>query len=873
MDWGWHEPLKPDSPSSRTCKDLSLFFSVSSPCSCLVPCQRKRLRYSDLDFEKVMHTRKRHSELYHELNQKFHTLDRYRAPSTGSSKDVTNPEEQRPKAPAAPPKPWSTFKAMTLGSLPSAQRDRLELCRADWDSPCAGLDAADGDFQTEALSSATGTMRGLWALALAGLLSACRGKELLPEEGELCPQLWDEDLVGDKYENVTGFNLIKRFDLLKISSIKKIHSARGPAVLRLGTVPLVQPTQQVFPRGLPPTFTLVVTLLLKKNSTGEHWYLFQVTDRQGYPQLSLSVHGPEKSLEFQARAPGATFVSAVFGGKAVASLFDGRWHKVVVAVQSHAVSVHLDCSSISSKPLGPRRALLPEGNAFLGLDAVRGSPVRFDIQQAQIYCDAELARQEGCCEISARGCQTEAPKTRRQAELLQSSNLIEMVPQPEGRVFTRCFCLEEPLGTEPGRASGRTSLRDDPKEKGQKGEKGDGGLQGKPGRPGRDGRPGEICVVGPKGQKGDPGLVGPEGLAGEPGPPGKPGSPGIGIPGKPGDPGGPPGAKGEKGSPGPKGASGPPGPPGSSVTGPPGPEGQRGLPGSSGQPGEKGAQGEKGDPGECSCPSSPRQDPNYNGMPGFQGQPGFPGPPGPPGFPGKVGPAGPPGPVAEKGPAGLEGLDGKDGKPGLRGFKGKTGHPGLPGPKGDCGKPGPPGSTGRPGAEGDVVNYDEVKRFIRQELNKMFDERMAYYTSRLQFPVEMVAAPGRPGPPGKDGLPGRPGPPGSPGMPGQIGREGRQGVPGMRGEPGAKGEKGEKGVGLMGDSGPPGPPGPQGPPGYGKMGPPGPVGQQGIPGIPGPPGATGQPGKTGHCSPAECLGAVPMEQPLFQPKNVKGPFG
>ncbi|XP_027760519.1 adhesion G protein-coupled receptor B2 isoform X3 [Empidonax traillii] len=129
--------------------------------------ERKRLRYSDLDFEKVMHTRKRHSELYHELNQKFHTLDRYRAPSAGSSKrekrwsvssgggekstanDVASPEEQRPQAPTAPPKPWSTFKAMTLGALPSAQRDRLELCRADWESPCAGLDAADGDFQTE----------------------------------------------------------------------------------------------------------------------------------------------------------------------------------------------------------------------------------------------------------------------------------------------------------------------------------------------------------------------------------------------------------------------------------------------------------------------------------------------------------------------------------------------------------------------------------------------------------------------------------------------------------------------------------------------------------------------------------------------------
>lgn len=33
-----------------------------------------------------MHTRKRHSELYHELNQKFHTLDRYRAPAAGTIK-------------------------------------------------------------------------------------------------------------------------------------------------------------------------------------------------------------------------------------------------------------------------------------------------------------------------------------------------------------------------------------------------------------------------------------------------------------------------------------------------------------------------------------------------------------------------------------------------------------------------------------------------------------------------------------------------------------------------------------------------------------------------------------------------------------------
>ncbi|XP_019403334.1 PREDICTED: adhesion G protein-coupled receptor B2 isoform X1 [Crocodylus porosus] len=185
--------------------------------------ERKRLRYSDLDFEKVMHTRKRHSELYHELNQKFHTLDRYRAPATNASKrekrwsvssgggekstssplgtgspmpppcqsgslgshcspgclqdspqafpgsqeqgswgvllaaapsqrpvpwqEVTSPEEQQLQQQKQ--RSWSTFKAMTLSSLPSAQREKLELHCADWDRPHMSLDVSEGDFQTE----------------------------------------------------------------------------------------------------------------------------------------------------------------------------------------------------------------------------------------------------------------------------------------------------------------------------------------------------------------------------------------------------------------------------------------------------------------------------------------------------------------------------------------------------------------------------------------------------------------------------------------------------------------------------------------------------------------------------------------------------
>nr|XP_054600225.1 adhesion G protein-coupled receptor B2 isoform X4 [Nothobranchius furzeri] len=126
--------------------------------------ERKRVRYSELDFEKVMHTRKRHSELYHELNHssKFHTIDRYnRDPamstfkrekrwsisSTGGEKnslsDKSTPEDQSS---------WDSFKTMTpqLSIMPGEQNNRLELHNKNWDSSSANTpDSSEGDFQTE----------------------------------------------------------------------------------------------------------------------------------------------------------------------------------------------------------------------------------------------------------------------------------------------------------------------------------------------------------------------------------------------------------------------------------------------------------------------------------------------------------------------------------------------------------------------------------------------------------------------------------------------------------------------------------------------------------------------------------------------------
>ncbi|XP_072606515.1 adhesion G protein-coupled receptor B2 isoform X17 [Vulpes vulpes] len=92
----------------------------------------------------VMHTRKRHSELYHELNQKFHTFDRYRSQST--AKEKPSPGEHPGLSQQRRHQSWSTFKSMTLGSLPPKPRERLALHRAAAWEP---TEPPDGDFQTE----------------------------------------------------------------------------------------------------------------------------------------------------------------------------------------------------------------------------------------------------------------------------------------------------------------------------------------------------------------------------------------------------------------------------------------------------------------------------------------------------------------------------------------------------------------------------------------------------------------------------------------------------------------------------------------------------------------------------------------------------
>lgn len=55
---------------------------------------------------------------------------------------------------------------------------------------------------------------------------------------------------------------------------------------------------------------------------------------------------------------------------------DLRWHKLALSVQHGAASLHVDCSSIETKPLEPRGVVQTDGHTLLGVRASDAGPVQ-----------------------------------------------------------------------------------------------------------------------------------------------------------------------------------------------------------------------------------------------------------------------------------------------------------------------------------------------------------------------------------------------------------------------------------------------------------------------------------------------------------------
>ncbi|XP_035984696.1 adhesion G protein-coupled receptor B1 isoform X8 [Fundulus heteroclitus] len=129
--------------------------------------ERRKSRYAELDFEKIMHTRKRHQDMFQDLNRKIQSADkdresppvdakaakRWSVSSTGSDKTNMSDKQQTPskrawegiRKPHSPPS-WVRKELETVAASP------LELQTVEWEKTSATIPLVGQeimDLQTE----------------------------------------------------------------------------------------------------------------------------------------------------------------------------------------------------------------------------------------------------------------------------------------------------------------------------------------------------------------------------------------------------------------------------------------------------------------------------------------------------------------------------------------------------------------------------------------------------------------------------------------------------------------------------------------------------------------------------------------------------
>ncbi|KAK5857192.1 hypothetical protein PBY51_010450 [Eleginops maclovinus] len=462
---------------------------------------------------------------------------------------------------------------------------------------------------------------------------------------------------------------------------------------------LNQPTKEIHPDGLPPSYTIILLFRLLPDTGSEPFDIWQISDINNNPEVGVTINPSSKTISFYNKDTRGEIQKASFNEETVKQVFHGSFHKLHISVTPEKVKLNIDCQEVAEKPIKEANNISVDGYEVLGKLAKSGGGKKqsatFQLQMFDIICSLSWISRDKCCDL---------PATRDEAK-------CPSLPHS-------CTCTQDSIGPQgpPGPTGGP----------GTKGPRGDRGENGKPGPMGPRGEMGPAGSMGPPGPQGpnglslpgEPGRQGPKGDAGDQGLPGLPGSTGPRGPLGPVGPSGARGPPGKEGQSGPRGPTGPMGNPGN--PGVPGITGKPGKLGDTGNPGTAGPKGEKGEKGDFASQSMMRSiarqvceqlvnsqmsriDMMLNQIPsGYRSN--TPGPTGPPGPPGNQGARGEPGQSGRTGFPGNQGLPGSPGERGLPGEKGDRGlqGTGIRGQRGPNGPPGPPGEsrTGPPGASG-----------------------------------------------------------------------------------------------------------------------------------------------------------------------------
>ncbi|KAI4903578.1 hypothetical protein NFI96_022260 [Prochilodus magdalenae] len=169
-------------------------------------------------------------------------------------------------------------------------------------------------------------------------------------------------------DDLPGFDLITQFqlDVIPMKGVRKVEGSTSTQVAyRLDREANFQiPTRLNFPRGFPEEYSFMTTFRMIKNTVNKVWNLWQVVDEDGLKQAGMRLNGDQQALEFFLTTMDGDLQTVTFPGLSV--LFNTKWHKVMIGVESELVTLYVDCQPVDQKPIKSKGYVSTEGDTLIG---------------------------------------------------------------------------------------------------------------------------------------------------------------------------------------------------------------------------------------------------------------------------------------------------------------------------------------------------------------------------------------------------------------------------------------------------------------------------------------------------------------------------
>uniref|UniRef100_A0A3B5LKI9 Collagen alpha-1(XII) chain n=1 Tax=Xiphophorus couchianus TaxID=32473 RepID=A0A3B5LKI9_9TELE len=186
---------------------------------------------------------------------------------------------------------------------------------------------------------------------------------------------------------------------------------------------LTQPTKELHPDGLPPSYTIIMLLRLLPDTPSEPFDVWQIADKNNNPEVGVTMNPSTQTLTFYNKDTRGEIQRAVFNEAQVKRIFHGSFHKV--SIPHEKVKLTVDCQEVAEKPIKEANNITLEGYEVLGKmvksSGSKKTSATFQLQMFDIICSLSWISRDKCCELPATRDEAKCPSLPHSCTCTQDS--------------------------------------------------------------------------------------------------------------------------------------------------------------------------------------------------------------------------------------------------------------------------------------------------------------------------------------------------------------------------------------------------------------------------------------------------------------------